>query len=321
MFSYSRMDLPDLKEYLINFEKKGVIYPLPTTTANKSGLLNAIPTPPVTKKGWPWTEETNPSIYNSTVNWPKITIVTPSYNQEQFIEQTIRSVLLQNYPNLEYIIIDGGSTDSTKEILEKYTPWISYWHSEKDDGQGNAINQGFSLAAGDYYSWINSDDYYLKDVFNTIANNFLKSRIDFIYGYGYSYHTKEHRFELIKVPLYLDYFIRIPTLVQPSCFWRATIHQPVWEELQCSLDYELWLRLVKGQRRKLLKTPLSVANVHDNAKTSDPKMKAAWEKDHQLICSENAHGAVYNWNKLIFLNYFYKKIENMIGNVLTVRKS
>ena len=308
------MKLPDLKQYRLIFEKKGIKYPLSVKQEDQNGLLNLLPSPPENKTGWPWNEDTKHSVYKNNINWPKITIVTPSYNQGQFIERTIRSVLLQNYPNLEYIIIDGGSTDQTKEILKKYSPWISYWQSEKDNGQGQAINLGFSIASGTYYGWVNSDDYYLKNVFYNVINVFQKSSAKFIYGYGYSYHIQENRFELIKVLPFLDYFIRIPSLVQPSCFWNANIHQPIWEDLQCSLDYELWIRLVKGNSRRLLKEPLSVAQVHDDAKTSNPKMKEAWENDHQLICSTNGHGIVHNWNKLILIRRAFFHIYTFFQN-------
>ena len=82
--------------------------------------------------------------------WPRISIVTPSYNQGQFIEETIRSILLQGYSNLEYIIIDGGSTDKSVEIIKKYEPWLSYWVSEKDRGQSHAINKGFGCSTGSF---------------------------------------------------------------------------------------------------------------------------------------------------------------------------
>lgn len=307
------INLPSLNDYKNTFVSRGIKLPLKTIQANPSGLLTQLPPPPPDKTGWPWTEETNPLIYDAKINWPKLTIVTPSYNQDQFLEQTIRSVLLQNYPNLEYIVIDGGSTDTSRSIIEKYTPWISYWQSETDRGQSHAINLGFSLASGTYYSWINSDDYYLKGVFHKVANTFWLKKANFIYGYVYNYITEQQQLELVKVVPLLDYFIRIPSLVQPSCFWNAKIHQPVWEELQCSLDYELWLRLVKGQTRKLIKEPLSVASVHQDAKTYAPKMKVQWQHDHELICSADAHGPVTNWDTMIFLHRIYIRLISLIN--------
>ena len=103
------------------------------------------------------------------MNLPKISIVTPSFNQGQFIEQTICSVLDQGYPNLEYIIIDGGSTDNTIDIIRKYESKITYWISEPDSGQADAINKGLSIATGSIFNWINSDDYFAA------VDNFLSS--------------------------------------------------------------------------------------------------------------------------------------------------
>ena len=109
------------------------------------------------KKGWPFDIESLPDQNQSDISWPKISIVTPSFNQGQYIEQTIRSVLLQNYPNLEYIIFDGGSTDETVSIIKKYEPWLTYWVSEPDRGQSHAINKGLKKCTGNYFNWINSD--------------------------------------------------------------------------------------------------------------------------------------------------------------------
>jgi glycosyltransferase involved in cell wall biosynthesis len=95
--------------------------------------------------------------------------VTPSYNQARFLEQTILSVLNQGYPNLEYIIMDGGSTDSSVEIIKNYEKWLTYWVSEPDRGQSHAINKGFSKASGEIYTWLNSDDYLLKDALRNVA--------------------------------------------------------------------------------------------------------------------------------------------------------
>ena len=102
--------------------------------------------------------------------YPKISVITPSYNQGIYIEETIQSVLNQNYPNLEYIIIDGGSNDSTVEVIKKYESKIDFWVSEKDKGQADAINRGFAKATGDILCWLNSDDYFFPDNQITPAN-------------------------------------------------------------------------------------------------------------------------------------------------------
>lgn len=304
-----KINLPDLKNYRSLFEEKGVTYPLPPVPHPQNGLLAQLPPPGNAKTGWPWTEEISPASYRRDISWPKLTIVTPSYNQDQFIEQTIRSVLLQNYPNLEYIIIDGGSTDGSAGIISKYAPWLSYRQSARDGGQGNAINLGFSLASGSYLAWINSDDYYLRDTFLKVTSQFTETRVDFVYGYVLDFDTTLQQYKkLAKVLPFLDYFIRMPSLAQPACFWSAAIHQPIWEELYCSLDYELWLRLVKGRKRKLIREPLAVANIHIDAKTSDPKMKEKWQHDHELICSPEAHGSVPDWNWIVFINRIRGKL-------------
>lgn len=133
------------------------------------------------KNGWPWNREIdegtglNPPKNQSGRLWPKITIVTPSYNQGEFIEETIRSIILQNYPNLEYFIIDGGSSDNTVEIIKKYEKWIDFWVSEPDNGQSDAINKGFERATGTYGNWINSDDLLAEDALIKLASHIRDS--------------------------------------------------------------------------------------------------------------------------------------------------
>ncbi|HUJ10292.1 MAG TPA: glycosyltransferase family 2 protein [Verrucomicrobiae bacterium] len=107
-----------------------------------------------------------------TAAWPTISIVTPSFNQGAFLEETIRSILLQGYPQLEYIIIDGGSTDGSIGIIKKYEPWLTYWVSERDEGQAHAINKGLARCTGAIFNWINSDDYLLPDALGRIARSF-----------------------------------------------------------------------------------------------------------------------------------------------------
>jgi glycosyltransferase involved in cell wall biosynthesis len=107
-------------------------------------------------------------------HWPRITIVTPSYQQAHFLEQTIRSVLLQGYPNLEYIVLDGGSTDGSVEIIRKYEWWIDYWTSGKDGGQAEAIDRGFERATGELVAWQNSDDLYLPGALAAFGRLFAR---------------------------------------------------------------------------------------------------------------------------------------------------
>jgi len=129
------INLPDLAAYRQEILQKGGSYPLRIVPVPEKGLLQDLPSAPGDKTGWIWTKQTDPGLYRGRSEWPKLTIVTPSYNQVDFIEETIRSVLLQNYPNLEYIVMDGGSTDGSAAIIKKYARWISYWQSEKDGGQ------------------------------------------------------------------------------------------------------------------------------------------------------------------------------------------
>ena len=121
--------------------------------------------------GWPWTEAVPPLAATAPDGraWPKISVVTPSYNQGKFIEETIRSILLQSYPNLEYIIIDGGSTDDSVQIIRKYEQWLTYWVSEPDRGQAHAINKGFARCTGELMGWINSDDSLFPNALHYLA--------------------------------------------------------------------------------------------------------------------------------------------------------
>jgi glycosyltransferase involved in cell wall biosynthesis len=149
--------------------------------------LSAIPPPPEGKTGWPWTMSSYIPPVNPQKKFPKISVVTSSYNQGNFIEETIRSIILQNYPNLEYIIIDGGSNDNTIEILKKYEPWITYWVSEKDSGCADALNRGISKSTGDFFYYLNSDDFLHPNTFHKAASFILENpNFDVYYGHGNS---------------------------------------------------------------------------------------------------------------------------------------
>ena len=115
-------------------------------------------------------------------DWPKISVITPSFNQAEFLEQTIDSVRMQDYPHLEYIVIDGGSADGSKEILERNSDFISYWESTPDKGQSNALNKGFSRASGDIFCWINSDDQLAPNALWSVALEFVRNSPDMVAG-------------------------------------------------------------------------------------------------------------------------------------------
>ena len=138
--------------------------------------LADLPAPPDGLSGWPWTESSPalPASMPDGAAWPRISIVTPSFNQGQFLEETIRSILLQNYPDLEYIVIDGGSSDDSIEVIKKYESWISHWTSERDRGQSQAINKGLAHCTGEIFNWINSDDLLLPNALAQVARSFTK---------------------------------------------------------------------------------------------------------------------------------------------------
>jgi glycosyltransferase involved in cell wall biosynthesis len=206
-------------------------------------------------------------------NWPKISIVTPSYNQGQFIEETIRSVLLQGYPNIEYIIIDGGSKDSTVEVIKKYEPFITYWVSEKDNGQANALNKGFARATGEIFYWINSDDYPEKDVFKEAIRQFkANEQLDVIYGNcWYIDANGQNKTRLNTFEFSFESLIENNFIAQPTVFFTARLWQEFGktrETLKCAMDYELWLRwTLKGFEFKFCPEIVAYYRLHENSKT------------------------------------------------------
>lgn len=131
---------------------------------------------------WFLKEEFEIQNYSDNIKWPKISIITPTYNYGHLIEETILSVINQNYPNLEFIIIDGGSTDNTGDIIKKYKNYISYWISEKDTGQPSAINKGLKICTGEIFNWLNSDDYLEKGALYHIAKTFVEKKSDLVAG-------------------------------------------------------------------------------------------------------------------------------------------
>lgn len=203
---------------------------------------------------------------------PRISIITPSFNQGQYIEDTIISVLNQGYPNLEYIIVDGGSTDQTIEIINKYKDRIKHWVSEKDSGQSEAINKGLLLASGDIVSWLCSDDLYLPGTLHKVAEIFAKNK-NSIMLHGKSVLFDENGREEIKgadsKDLFLRYFSIIP-FPQPSSFFRKKLIDEqglLREDLHFAMDYDLLIRAALNYEISPVDDILSKYRLHVNSKT------------------------------------------------------
>jgi len=249
-------------------------------------ILKDLPPPPENQDGWPWLEAGKPlpEKMPDGTDWPCISIITPSYNQGKYLEETIRSVLLQAYPNLEYIIIDGGSSDSSVDIIRKYGAWITYWESKPDQGQSHAINKGLQRVTGEIVAWINSDDLYSREVFKKIASLYRESSAGFLCA-GNCEFVKAAGERLIwktKIPrlnkLLLHPYIHMLGIIkgsmppQPSVFIGRELFEKYGllnESLYYSMDYDLWLRFLAGGEHFIyLDDVLSVYLFHDSSKSA-----------------------------------------------------
>lgn len=239
--------------------------------------LHELPPPPLGKTGWPWTEGFD--IEHPQTEYPKISIVTPSYNQGKYIEETIRSLLLQGYPNLEYIIIDGGSTDDTVDIIRKYQKWITYWISEPDQGQSDAINKGFAKCTGTIYNWLNSDDFILPGAL-CVLNNAIITFPDAVAWAGGCYRINRKKEILSRVVPFGLSHEKIANwsfggfFYQPACFFSAAackILKGVDESFQYAMDVDLWIRLSAIGKFETVPYMLAAALIHTDAKTQSKR--------------------------------------------------
>lgn len=223
---------------------------------------------------------------------PKFSIVTPSFNQGHFLEETILSVLHQRYPHIEYIIVDGGSTDNSVDIIKRYESKLAWWVSEKDRGQAHAINKGLERVTGDIVAYLNSDDVFLPGAFDLVAKTFMeRPHINWLAGscllFGNAAEAcVKHPTPTTDVASWL-YYNRLP---QQSTFWRRSVMQKQGlfeEKFRYSFDYEYWVRLVHGgEHCDVIDFPLAGFRLHPHSKTVAEGTHFAGEdkalRDHYL---------------------------------------
>ncbi len=239
-----------------------------------------------------------PDYYSELISlpcYPSISIVTPSYNQGQFLERTIASVLDQNYPNLDYIIQDGGSTDQTSEILTKYQSRFHSCESAPDGGQANAINKGFAKSAGEILAFVNSDDMLLPGSLHTVAQFFATHpQVDVVYGHRIIIDHQDNEVGRWIMPEHSDHaFIWTDYIAQETMFWRRRIWEKIGghldESFQSALDWDLLLRF-EAARAKFHRIPrfLGAFRVHPQQKSSARYDDLGWPEWQRI--RERWHG-------------------------------
>ena len=248
------------------------------------------------------------------LNQPKISIITPSYNQGKYIESTIKSVLAQDYPNFEHIIIDGGSTDNTIQVIKKY-PHLK-WISEKDNGQSDAFNKGLKMSTGEIIGWINSDDFYKPNIFDSVVKA-IDENVDWIIGNICLLDEVAKTKQWIKSPeITLRSLQRNPHIVrqQGAFFKKSTLVRVhgLDPKLELAMDYDLWLKLVKVSTPTMIDSDFAYFRLHAIQKTTG-KNRVIQAIHLNKIMREHHSPFVFRFYVLLsgyygYLKYIIKKI-------------
>ena len=252
-------------------------------------MIDDLPPPPAGRAGWPWTDQPAERLQEGRQDggWPRICVVTPSFNQAAFLEQTLRSVLLQGYPNLEYIVIDGGSTDGSVQILERYAPWLSYWVSEPDRGQVDAINKGLRRSTADWVAWQNSDDIYYPLALWRLAEAARGDRgAAMIVGDVNLIGSDDRVITDLRFvrPTYRSVLAEGMVLTNQAAFWRRDLHASIgWldQRYDCAFDYDWFLRVLGEGRARHIDRILGGYRIHSDTKTN--RMLQQCAEEHRRI--------------------------------------
>jgi len=240
-------------------------------------IQSKLPPPPLSRVGWPWTVTGSSPLDRDQVSspLPRVSIVTPSYNQAVYLEETIRSVLLQDYANLEYIVIDGNSTDGSVDIIRRYEDQLTYWISEPDHGQADALQKGFARATGEIVAYLNSDDVYLHGAVRT-AVEALQADPELAMVHGDSICVDAAGQEIghkagFGGDFLSHYLQQVNPISQPSAFLRRNAYDVaggIDPTLQLAMDFDLWCRIgLRGMRIRHLPVPMSLFRIHGQSKT------------------------------------------------------
>lgn len=221
-------------------------------------------------------------------NVPRLTIITPSYNQARFIERTMDSVLSQGHPNLEYIVVDGGSKDGSADIIRKYERHLAWWVSTPDRGQVHAINKGLERATGAWVGWQNSDDVYLPGALAAAASAqaSCNSDIGLITGALVMVDADDRQLRELRyvTPTFRSLRAEGMVLANQSAWWRSSLHGAVGlldERYDCSFDYDWFLRLLRQTRARYIDEPMGALRLHGDTKTSN--LSARFTEQNEAI--------------------------------------
>lgn len=251
--------------------------------------------------------------------YPKLSIITPSYNQGQYIRQTIDSVLGQNYPNLEYIVMDGGSTDDTLEILRSYGDRLK-WISTRDEGQSDAINKGFQMATGEIMAFINSDDYYTQGVFEAVARAFMDRSCLWLTG-DYRIEAQSSQWIHNAIIVYKRFLRKMSSknmifvmnfIAQPSTFWRRELWErigPLDKTIHYVMDYDFWLRAYGVAPPLILDQTLSSFRIHKSSKGGSEYIRQ-FDEEVQVL-KNYSHNRILNGIHVLH-NYLIKAVYRAI---------